>query len=117
MEMLPGGSSEIVGMLPSGNSEIVGMYYVTKRVQVETPKWKCYQAETPKLWECYQAAGGNSEIVEMLSSGCRWKLRNGNATRRKLRNCGNVTKRVAEIPKLGNIVQRWEAGALRKVRN
>jgi len=49
--------------------------------------------------------GGNSEIVGMLPSGCRRKLRNGNATRRKLWNCGNVTKLQAETPKLWKCYQ------------
>jgi len=80
----------------------VGEGKVLKRVQAETPKWKCYQAETPKLWECYQAAGGNSEIVEMLPSRCR----------RKLQNCGNVTlKQVqAETPKLWECYQAGAGG-------
>ena len=65
---------------------------VTKRVPVETPKLSSYQAETLKLWECYQAdACGNSEIEGMLctdgyQAGAPWKFW----------NCWNI-------------VQRWES--------
>ncbi len=92
--MLLGGNSEIVGMLPSGcPAEILkccakmGMlpsrwwkfrnWGILCKDGGNVIKWQV-QAETPKLWECYPAgAGGNSEIVGMLPSGCRRKLRNG----------------------------------------
>jgi len=104
---------------------------VIKQVQVETPKlWECYQAGPGGNSEMQMLTGRNTEIVGMLPSRCpaefpKLLCKDGNATRRKLRNCGNVTKRVqAETPKWkcyqAETPKLWEcyqAGALRKFRH
>ena len=102
---------EIIGILcKDGN-------HVTKRV-AEIPKlgnivqrWKCYQAETPKLWECYQAGAQRklrNVVHRWVPSGCPVEIQNSEIVGILCKDGNHVTKRVAEILKLGNIVQRWK---------